>query len=543
MTLSLIGQTIGQYLVVDRVGHGGMSTVYRAIDQVLEREVALKVLGTDFSDPQRRLRAEAITLARLRHPGIATVHALFQHDDHWVMVMEFVRGQTLEDLIERTGGLAPERAAGLCIQALLGLAHAHDAGVVHRDLKPGNLMITTGGEVKILDFGIARVEGTARLTHAGFMMGTPAYMAPEQIQGFDIDGRADLYAMGVIFFRLVTGELPFLGETAFAIAQSQVNDPPRAIDAVRPGVAPWVAAVVTRALEKAPTARFQTATEFREALAKSVAGALRPVSPDGPSQRTEEMASPVGAELTEGRGERGIPRLRTWSSRGRDVIRTLTTVARRPRTTMWIGVGAAVLAVGVWQRPPHLSPSADHSISPASMNDDAKLPMAAAPSGRSGARDATGTASGRRGVGGVTTAAPHTTMAAATAPPAMFSGVKLLLVNGRSTKARDVLLTLSTDQILAIPDGGGAPMAALPIRRVIKATYVHAAQPAWDSRFPGPTKDIDVPGFLARSRHWLVLQTPDTFAILQLDGDSWPEVLGALTTRGGVKIARPAAGK
>ncbi len=542
MTLSLIGQTIGQYLVVDRVGHGGMGTVYRAIDQVLEREVALKVLSTDFTDPQRRLRAEAVTLARLRHPGIATVHALFQHDDHWVMVMEFVRGQTLEDLIERTGGLAPERAAALCIQALLGLAHAHDAGVVHRDLKPGNLMITPGGEVKILDFGIARVEGTARLTHAGFMMGTPAYMAPEQIQGFDVDGRADLYAIGVIFFRLVTGELPFLGETAFAVAQSQVNDPPRAIDSVRPGLPAWVPALLARALEKTPAARFQTATEFREALAQSVASAP-PVSSPRPPERTEQMSSVRAERLTADRGVQDAARFRPWSiGRGRDAVRTLSTLARRPRTAMWVGLGAAILSVGVWQRPPHSSPQSDPAIPTASRSADPRLPLAAVVGARSETRDATVTSTGRSG-GAATELTAHTSVAAATTPPAMFTGVKLLLVDGRRTTARDVLLTFSADQILAIPDGGGAPIATLPIRGVTKATYVHAAEPRWDSRFPAPSKDIDVPGFLARSRHWLVLQTPETFAILQLDGDQSPQVLKALTTRSGVRISRPSATK
>jgi serine/threonine protein kinase len=197
-----------------------MGTVYRAIDETLHREVAIKVLNAELNDPEvaRRFRGEAITVARLSHPGIATIYELFQHEGQWLMVMEFVRGETLEHMIERTGGISPQRAAELCMQSLAALAHAHSMGVVHRDLKPANLMITENGSIKVMDFGIARVSGSEHLTNAGFMMGTPAYMAPEQVQGGEVDARADLYAMGVVFYRLTTAALPFKGETPFALS-------------------------------------------------------------------------------------------------------------------------------------------------------------------------------------------------------------------------------------------------------------------------------------------------------------------------------------
>jgi serine/threonine-protein kinase len=270
----MIGQTVGKYRVLDRVGRGGMGTVYRAVDETLHREVAIKVLNAELDDPDvaRRFRTEAITVARLSHPGIATIYELFEQDGRLLMVMEFVRGRTLEQRVVETGPLVPEQAATLCMQSLTALGHAHGMGVVHRDLKPANIMVTDAGAVKVMDFGIARVAGGEHLTSAGFMMGTPAYMAPEQVLGQDIDGRADLYAMGVVLYRLVTARLPFKGETPFALAQAQVNAPPLPAAALRADLPEWVDSVLTRALTKAPEDRFQTAAEFYEALEASLAG-------------------------------------------------------------------------------------------------------------------------------------------------------------------------------------------------------------------------------------------------------------------------------
>jgi serine/threonine-protein kinase len=270
----VVGQNIGKYRVLDRIGKGGMGTVYRAMDEMLHRDVAIKVLNAELNDPEvaKRFRAEAITVARLSHPGIATIYELFEHDGQWLMVMEFVRGETLENMVARMGALSAQRSAELVMQSLAALAHAHSMGVVHRDLKPANLMVTENGAVKVMDFGIARVSGSEHLTNAGFMMGTPAYMAPEQVRGGDVDARADLYAMGVVFYRLTTGKLPFKGDTAFAMVQSQVNEPPTPIATIRADLPPWVDEIVTRALEKAPEQRFQSAAEFHEALARCMAG-------------------------------------------------------------------------------------------------------------------------------------------------------------------------------------------------------------------------------------------------------------------------------
>jgi serine/threonine-protein kinase len=235
----MVGTIIGKYRILDRLGRGGMGIVYKAMDETLDREVAIKVLNPDLGEAEllKRFRAEAVSLARLNHPGIATIYELHRHDDDLLMVMEFVRGETLQTLSERLGPLAPPQAAYLCIQVLEALGHAHRAGIIHRDLKPANIMVTDTGVVKVMDFGIARMIGTEHYTHAGLMMGTPAYMAPEQVMGQEIDHRADLYAVGVLFYRLLTRELPFKADTAIAMAQKHVADPPTPLHTFRGGSA------------------------------------------------------------------------------------------------------------------------------------------------------------------------------------------------------------------------------------------------------------------------------------------------------------------
>ena len=269
----MVGQNIGKYRVIDRIGRGGMGTVYRAVDETLHRDVAIKVLNAELNDPgvARRFKAEAVTVARLNHPGIATIFELFQHEGQWLMVMEFLRGETLDALITRKGPLDPPEAARLCMQALNALSHAHSLGVVHRDLKPANVMLTENGNIKIMDFGIARVSGTEHLTNAGFLMGTPAYMAPEQVTGGEVDARADLYAMGVVFFYLLSARLPFKGDTPFEVVQSRLRDQPTPIATLRDGLPAWITRIMDIALERDVPKRYQSAPLFHEALRRGLA--------------------------------------------------------------------------------------------------------------------------------------------------------------------------------------------------------------------------------------------------------------------------------
>jgi len=263
----MVGKTLGKYRIVEKIGRGGMGIVYRGVDETLDREVAIKVISPDAEgDLARRFRAEAMTLAKVNHPNIATVYELFRDDDRLLMVMELVRGQTFEQLVDWTGPMSVERAASLVGQILDALGHAHSAGIVHRDLKPANLMLNEAGIVKVMDFGIARVAGTERMTTDGSMVGTPAYMAPEQVRGEDVDGRTDLYAVGVVLYRLLTGKLPFRASTAVAMIQSQLNEQPTPAREMRADLPEWLDGVLMRSLAKRPADRYQTAEEFRRAL-------------------------------------------------------------------------------------------------------------------------------------------------------------------------------------------------------------------------------------------------------------------------------------
>ena len=268
----MLGKTVGKYQILERLGRGGMGTVYKALDETLDREVAIKVLNPDIGDAEvlKRFRAEAISLARLNHPGIATIYELHRNDDDLLMVMEYVRGETLQTLSERLGPLDPPQAAHICVQILDALKHAHRAGIVHRDLKPANVMLNDNGVVKVMDFGIARMLGGEHFTNAGYMMGTPAYMAPEQVLGEEVDGRADLYSVGVLFYRLLSRQLPFQADTAIAMAQKQVAEAPTPLATFRPGLPPWCEAIIERALAKSPDARFQAAEGFRAAILSAV---------------------------------------------------------------------------------------------------------------------------------------------------------------------------------------------------------------------------------------------------------------------------------
>ncbi len=268
----MIGRTIGKYRIVDRLGKGGMGTVFRAVDETLDRDVAVKVLNPELtdSDVMKRFRAEATTLAKLNHPEIATIHEIYRSDSDLLMVMELIRGETLDQLSLRSGPLPPERAAYLVAQVLGALDHAHRAGIVHRDLKPANVMVTEHGGIKIMDFGIARVAGAEHLTNDGHMMGTPAYMAPEQVLAKEVDRRADIYSCGVVFYRLLTGKLPFEADTAIGMVQKQLSEAPTPAHQYRADLPDWCQTMLDRALAKSPADRYQTGEEFRSALLTAI---------------------------------------------------------------------------------------------------------------------------------------------------------------------------------------------------------------------------------------------------------------------------------
>jgi protein kinase-like protein len=271
----MIGKTIGKYRFVEELKRGGLGTVYKAIDETLEREVAIKVLNPELNDSElmKHFQAEATTLARLHHPDIATIHEFQRADSDLLMVTELVHGETLEQLADRCGPLPPERAAYLVAQVLGALEHAHSAGVVHRDLQPSSVMVTEQGGIKVMDFGMARVAAADESTSDGFTLGPPSYMAPERLAGKELDGRADVYSAGVIFYRLLTGHVPFEAETPLAMVQKQLADAPTPVHTHRADLPGWCQAIVDRAIARVPTDRFPTAEAFRTTLLAAISEA------------------------------------------------------------------------------------------------------------------------------------------------------------------------------------------------------------------------------------------------------------------------------
>jgi eukaryotic-like serine/threonine-protein kinase len=264
---------VGHYDLRELLGEGGIGRVYAGFDTVLEREVAIKSLRPELLNDGNflaRFRAEATSLARLNHPNITTVHALVTEGRNLYMVMERVRGETVEDLLKRRNGpLGVRECLSIVGQAADGLSYAHSMGVFHRDVKPANLMITEGGLVKIMDFGIARARGSQRLTRDGSIVGTLAYMAPEQLRGEPGDERSDLYSLAIVLYEILSGSVPFSGGSDYDLMQAQINTRPPPLGSTIPGVAGRVERALMRALAKKPDQRFATVAAFKDALGAS----------------------------------------------------------------------------------------------------------------------------------------------------------------------------------------------------------------------------------------------------------------------------------
>ncbi|HEX5215596.1 MAG TPA: serine/threonine-protein kinase [Vicinamibacterales bacterium] len=570
----MVGQNIGKYRVLDRVGRGGMGTVYRALDETLHREVAIKVLNADLNDEAvaKRFRAEAVTVARLNHPGIATVYELFQHDGQWLMVMEFLRGETLEALVSRKGALPVTQSAGLCMQALSALAHAHSLGVVHRDLKPANMILSDTGVLKVMDFGIARVAGTEHLTSAGFMMGTPAYMAPEQVVAGDIDARADLYAIGVVLFHLATAKLPFKGKTPFEMAQSRLYGAPTPIRDLRPDAPEWLGRVLEIALTRDPEGRYHSAPLFHEALRRGVAelpldtpyaGALPPelVVTAAPNTLRTLASPPVDPSTAMTIAPESMAAM---------AAATAVTMPPTPRRRLpMVPVAAAavvIAAIVVWliQRATpapgpdsapttpaatatSLPPAPEHALPPTSP---------AAPASAPTQTPATTSTTAPPGVTGVQTPAPPPAAAGPEAaargrgatkplgvdPLASFPGVRAIVIAGKKGEERDAELRFAAGEITVVDTRAATPIVVLRYRDLVRAIYTRARAPRWDKSFAAPPADLDLPGggIFRSARHWLVLQSNTTFAIVRLNDGDWRAIIERVTERTGLRVDQSA---
>jgi len=271
----------GRYELDGVVGRGGMAEVYRARDIRLDRIVAIKTLRTDLARDQifqARFRREAQSAASLNHPSIVAVYDTGEDMTSGVpvpyIVMEYVDGRTVRDLLQEGHRLLPERSLEIIDGVLRALDYSHQAGIVHRDIKPGNVMVTRNGDIKVMDFGIARAmsDAQATMTQTAQVIGTAQYLSPEQARGERVDSRSDLYSTGCLLYELLTGRPPFTGDSPVAIAYQHVRENPVPPSRVDPDVPPWADAIVLKAMAKAPGDRYQTAADMRADLQRAASG-------------------------------------------------------------------------------------------------------------------------------------------------------------------------------------------------------------------------------------------------------------------------------
>ncbi|HEV7938119.1 MAG TPA: Stk1 family PASTA domain-containing Ser/Thr kinase [Solirubrobacteraceae bacterium] len=322
----------GRYRVSARLGSGGMADVYLAHDTLLGRQVALKLLHHRFAEDQEfveRFRREASSAAGLSHPNVVAVFDRGEWDGTYYIAMEYLPGRSLKAVVREHGPLSPSDATDIVVQILLAVRFAHRRGIIHRDIKPHNVILDEEGRAKVTDFGIARA-GASDMTLTGSIMGTAQYLSPEQAQGHAVSETSDLYAVGVVLYELLTGSVPFEGESAVSIALKQVSVEPIPPSQRNPEVTPALDAVVMRALAKDPLARFASADEFiaalqqaREGISPAPAPAFNGVPPTQTAVAAALVVPPLPPEETDSAGDDARKRKRAW----------------------WIAAGVAVLAL------------------------------------------------------------------------------------------------------------------------------------------------------------------------------------------------------
>ncbi|MFQ5994025.1 MAG: serine/threonine-protein kinase [Acidiferrobacterales bacterium] len=301
------GTHLDQYVIEGELGGGGMGMVYKGHDTLLDRPVALKVLPPHLctdSDFARRFAREARVQARIDSPHVATLHAVMERPEGLVLVMDYLEGESLETRLRNRGPLSAKEAVAIFEQAALGTEHIHRLGIVHQDLKPGNIYVASNGVVKLLDFGVAKVLRDQGLNQGGEMIGTLLYMSPEQIKGREVDFRADIYTLGITLFEAVTGRLPFERKTNYALMHAHVQENPPAPRQYQSEIPRELEKVILKAIAKEPERRFQTMEAFRRALLRDAAPGrwairpVRPLLPGAPKEPGRKVGSPHGAQTS-----------------------------------------------------------------------------------------------------------------------------------------------------------------------------------------------------------------------------------------------------
>ncbi|HFD38551.1 MAG TPA: serine/threonine protein kinase [Anaerolineae bacterium] len=296
MIPNLVGSRLGKYEIRAEIGRGGMGTVYLGYDPLLDRKVAVKVLAPHLaweSDFVERFLREARSAARLRHPSIVTIYDVGHEGNWYFLVMEYLAGPTLAQLIARQGPMSSSRALPILRQLADALDYAHRQGLIHRDVKPGNVIISDEGQATLTDFGVARAAQETRLTATGSVVGTPRYMSPEQARGDALDHRSDLYSLGVVAYEMLTGQVPFTATTPHAVLHKLIYEAPPPVRSRRPDLPPAIEPVMARALAKAPESRYQTGRELVQALEQALAAPASAPPESRPAPPPTVTAAPV----------------------------------------------------------------------------------------------------------------------------------------------------------------------------------------------------------------------------------------------------------
>ncbi len=290
----LVGKVVGKYKIVEKIGEGGMGIVYKGIQISLNRPVAMKMLPQNLASDKdfvTRFKQEALSVAKLNHRNIIQVYDTDELEGNYFIIMEYVEGETLDDLLKRKKVLSLDFTLEILQQVGMALSYAHKHGVVHRDIKPGNIMIAEDGSIKVMDFGIAKVQDSSVKTKTGMSIGTPEYMSPEQVKGTNVDSKSDMYAFGVLSYRMLAGELPFKGKDPFATAYKQLHEEVPSPRAKNPKISPETEEMVLKCMKKDKDQRYQDMNDIIQLLKRLL---RQPAAADG---RTVAVPKDAGATV------------------------------------------------------------------------------------------------------------------------------------------------------------------------------------------------------------------------------------------------------